>query len=458
MSIVTINVSQSVAPAPVLLQKTGAIISQGATTLSNNASALLNQASSLTGLLAPPLALSSLVFSGGTVIATTSASLAGVNTGDTFPATIAGASPSGYNGLYLATVTGANTFTYALANDPGVETVPGTFTPPGQMELVSQVNTFFGQGTGQAVYVLELGANDQTTGPAALSAWIATNPGVFYSYLVPRGWDASAGLLALAAQFENLNAKTYFFVTTTLANYASYLPTQKCIFALVESPNIPLTEFSLAAVFQLTLNYAPSATNRQTQTDYAYLYGVTQYPTMGNQATLAAINAANVSYVGNGAEGGISNTLVQGGTTLDGNDFSFWYSVDWIQLQCDQAIANAIINGANNPLNPLYYDQNGVNVLQDTVVKTVGNAITFGLATGTVTRATLDGPAFTAALDADDFVDQDVVNAVPFVTYTTENPSAYQEGSYGGLSVVYIPMRGFKQIIFNIQVTDFITQ
>lgn len=40
--------------------------------------------------------------------------------------TIAGVTPAGYNGTYSVTVTGANTFTFALASNPGAVTVQGT--------------------------------------------------------------------------------------------------------------------------------------------------------------------------------------------------------------------------------------------------------------------------------------------------------------------------------------------
>jgi hypothetical protein len=82
-------------------------------------------------------ALSSLVWSsanGGTVTATTS-SPHGITVGVNFPVQIAGASPSGYNvanpagdGDVIATATGASTFTYPLSDDPGTETVPGTYS------------------------------------------------------------------------------------------------------------------------------------------------------------------------------------------------------------------------------------------------------------------------------------------------------------------------------------------
>lgn len=43
--------------------------------------------------------------------------------------TITGFTPAGYNGTYVITVTGANTFTYTLAGALGVTTVTGTLTP-----------------------------------------------------------------------------------------------------------------------------------------------------------------------------------------------------------------------------------------------------------------------------------------------------------------------------------------
>jgi hypothetical protein len=441
----------------------GAFISQGATTLAAGSYSLLTQKSSLTPLLAAALAISSIAWSGGVAQVTTAAAVPGLSVSDVFITTLAGQTPGGYAGTYLATVTGANTFTFPLAVNPGAETVPGTYTPPGQGELQAMNNTFFGQGQGQAVYVLELGAGDGSTGPALLGTWITANPGFFYSYLVPRNWDSQASYLALVAGFENLSSMTYFFTTTSAANYTNYTAQMKSVLWLVEAPSTqagglrPLTEFSMAAPYQVTLNYAPSATNKQTQLNNAFLFGVTPYPTVGNNALLTAIGAANGSVIGTGAEGGISTATMTGGTTADGNDFSYWYSVDWIQLHSAQALAAAVIDGANNPTNPLDYDQAGIDTLQDVIVGQFTSAVSFGLANGSVTQAGLDGPAFVAQLDAGTYAGQDVVNAVPFADYTEENPDAYKEGTYGGFTGVYIPMRGFRQIIFNIQVTDLIS-
>ena len=71
-------------------------------------------------------AISSMSWAANYVTVTTTAPH-GLLNGAQFNAKIAGATPTAYNGRYLATVTGASTFTYFLTPDPGANTVPGTW-------------------------------------------------------------------------------------------------------------------------------------------------------------------------------------------------------------------------------------------------------------------------------------------------------------------------------------------
>lgn len=451
--IVIVNVSVTSAPIPNKLQSTGAFISQGGTTLASSTYGLITQMSDLTAILAAPLNITSLAWSANVVTVTATAPH-GITVGDTFLTTISGAAPTAYNGTYLATSTTSTEFTYALAVNPGAETTPGTFTGRNSAELVAMATTFFAQGASQAVYVLELGAGEPAAGVTTLTNFINDNPQVFYSYLVPASWDGVSPFLAFLADYEEPTAKTYFYVTTTTGTYTSYTAQMKCVKAMIQAPSAPTIEFSHAADFQHDLNYAPSTTNRVTPNQYCYLYGVTPYPTTGNASLIATLKAASVNIVGTGAEGGITNTLLLWGTLMDGNQFTFWYSADWIQINIDLDVANAIINGSNNPLNPLYYNQQGINRLQEVAANTVSDAISFGLAIGTVTMTPLTGTAFGNALDADTFAGQNVVNAVPFLIYTQQNPGNYKLGIYGGLSVLYLPALGFTQIIFNVNVSQ----
>lgn len=454
--IVQVNVSQTVAPAPLTLQGTGALISQGGTNTTANTLSLLTQPSDLTPLLAGSKALTSLSWTSNVVTATTTAPH-GWTMSDVIPLTIAGATPAGYNGTVQATITGASTFTYPLMVNPGSETVPGTVTDGDVAELLSMVTTFFAQGSSVSVYVLELGESTATEGVAALQAWITANPGTIYSYLVPREWDNNSAFLTFLGLFNSTTAKTYFFITTTSANYTSYTTLMKCAFTMVQAPLAPATEFSCAAPFWDTLSYAPNSNNKVPPLSYTFLFGVTPYPTPSNGTLLNTLNAANVNVVGTGAEGGISDAILFSGHLMDGNPFNYWYSIDWVQLNLDLNIANEVINGSNNKLAPLYYDQPGINRLQRRAAQTMAQAITNGLAVGTVVQVALPAAQFVANFENDLYVGWLVVNAEPFTVYTAENPSDYSIGKYGGMAAVFTPSRGFEQIIFNLNATNFIS-
>lgn len=543
--IVTVNVSQTIAPTPSALQKTGAFISQGGTTLPAGNYSLLTQVDDLVPLLRAALALTGVVWAGsfGGQVTATAAANHGVPVNQQFITTIAGVVPAGYNGKVVATATGATTFTYYLPINPGVQTTAGTYTPKGVGELTSQAATFFAQGAQQIVYVLELGAVATSAAVTVLADFIAASPQFFYSYLTPRSWDGDATFLTFLAGFEATTSKTYFFVTTNLQNYGVYTALMKDVIALVEAPayrnwatqtvsaatystglatvttgashsihpgdtftisgvlpvgyngtfialpgttgaalvyavpadpgayvsggnlliqryasaGVPAAEFTHAADFWVTLNYNPTTTNKVPPFAFSFLFGVTQFPTQGQSATLALLNASNVNYVGFGAEGGISDTILFNGHTMDGRPFNYWYAVDWMQINIKLAIANAIINGSNNPINPLYFNQDGINRLQQTAISTGASAITFGLALGKTVQVGLDGPEFSAELNKGTYAGQLVVNAVPFTNYTRENPSHYRLGEYDGLSMVFTPARGFEHILFNINVTDFVS-
>lgn len=457
-AIVTVNVSLLQAPAPSLLQQTGALISQGGTNAAANSLTLLTQFSDLTAIQPNTLAktISTIAWLSSVATVTTS-SPHGLTTSDTLMLTIAGASPSGYNGTFLCTITGASTFTYALAVNPGSETVPGTYQGASVNELQAMATTYFAQGTMQSVYVLELGLGGADDGVTALTTWIDNNPQTVYSFLVPRAWDNNASFLTMLASFEAPTAMTYFWVTTTTGTYTSYTDVMKCVVALIEAPGIPALEFSLAGALYQSLSYRPGPLNRVSTFRFQDVFGVTPYPTVGNGALLTTLRASNTNIIGTGAEGGLSNTIILWGVTQDGRDFTYWYSVDYTQINARIVLANEVINGANNRVNPLYYDQNGVNRLQARLTQLMTNEITFGLALGSVLGVEMDANDFQQALDQNAFTAQAVVNAIPFVAYASANPTDYKTGRYAGLTIVYIPQRGFTAIVLNVVVSDFIT-
>src|ERR1019366_2871125 len=117
-SIVTVNVSQQIAPTPSTLKKTGAFISQGATLTAPGAKSLLTQLADLAPILKGAKAISTIAWSGNVVTATAAAPH-GLPIGDDILLTIAGVTAAGYNGTFLCTPTTTSAFTYALASNPG---------------------------------------------------------------------------------------------------------------------------------------------------------------------------------------------------------------------------------------------------------------------------------------------------------------------------------------------------
>ena len=418
-NIVNVSVTQQVAPAPSTLQQTGAFVSQGGTTLAAGTTQLLTQPSDLTSILRGATTISTMVLSAGTVTVTT-ATPHGIPTGDTIEVIITGVIPTAYNGTVAATATGATTFTYVLAGSPGVVTTQGVMTLEDVQELVAMATTFFAQGSNQAVYVLELGAGTPAQGVTALEAY-TTSPTIrFYSYLLPKTWDTEPTAWAMANTYTGTTAQLYFYVTTTIATYTNW-ETYKSVFATVQSPSAPVTEFSAAAIFWTTLSYNPSASNLAHPLAFTYVYAVTPYVLTNTLQT--QLKAAGVNWIGTGAEGGISNKVIFWGTFMDLNPFNYWYSVDWMAINVEISLANAIINGSNLPTNPLYYNQAGINTLQKVAQATVNNGISFGL---------ILSPAN--------------VVATPFTTYVAQNPGDYATGTYNGLSLTFVPLRGFSSI------------
>lgn len=522
-NIVIVNVTQTIAPAPNNLQRTGAFISQGGTNTTADTLSLLTQPADFTPLAVGALTLATLSWtpaesgtissgtynSGSGLVTLTTSSPHGLSPGNsvvisaatgtgtfvdidgtwtlgsgttgstltytiatgltltitgasynsdgplvnattsaphgyangvTVPVTIAGAVPNGYNGNYTATVTGPDTFTYPLVSSPGAETSPGTYVPTSSAELLSMVTTYFAQGLNVAVYILELGPTTTIQGIAALEAYLIANPPqawsaafpTLYSVLVPREWDGVSQFLSLIADYESTTGLFYFFTTTTLGTYSDYTDLMKDVISLIEAPGVQSTEFSLASAFHVWLGYSPSSVELVTPFAFSEVAGVTPYPMKGNAALLQTLKNANVNVIGTGAEGGISNTILLWGTTMDGHDATYWYSVDWVQININLDVSNAIINGSNDPQAPLYYDQPGITTLQSVEQGTMTRGVQFGLVLPPVT-----------------------VTSVPFAAYVVANPSDYPNGVYRGGAVSYTPQRGFIQIVFNVNVTSF---
>ncbi|MDH1321192.1 hypothetical protein N5C39_22750 [Enterobacter bugandensis] len=435
-NIVTVNVSQTIGATPSNLQQMSAVLSFGATFQEAGKPVLLTQSSDISDLVNNPISsLTAEAASFGSDFTLVLPFTNSINRdpGSEVQITIQKCSPNAWNGTYLATVVDSKTLSWTVPGSTldGQPTTVGTFSLIGSDALVTAVDTFFAQGNSVGTYLLELGYQDDLpkNEVAALKTYMQEPLKRFYAYLVPENWKANADFINLAKLYTANEAKQYFFVledTPDDTNYVTPYAGIKSIIAMADD-TYPATNAAAAAMWNL-VSASPSEINKVPPMAFRYLQAVNA--NAAKASILTTMVKQNINYVDTGAEGGISNTMLVKGVTSDGNDMTYWYSVDWVQINVDMMLANAVINGSNNPINPLYYNQDGIDRLQQVAQGVFNTGVSYGLVNG-----------------------QTPVNAVPFKTYIKNNPNDYGIGRYAGLSATYTPMRGFVEIIFNINVT-----
>lgn len=407
---------------------------------------------------APALDISSITWAAGVVTLDTT-NPHGIPTGATTNIIVKGETPAGYNGTFIATAADANTLNYALATDPGTSTVLGTVLVGPQVDLSAFDDTWWGQGNlGTGYWVYETGTAVPQDVIDSVEGYIDANPQTIYNWIFLPGMDAAKSIVRPFLLLHNaLSALLKFWLPVSASTYALWEGenTLRNTFLMIESPGAnPATELDVAAPAQYYTGFVPTPTNRLPPAQYTYLDAVTAYQPL-TQALITTFLDNHINFVATGAEGGISNTILIDGKTLNGTPMNVAYSIDWVQIQSNQAISNAVINGSNNPLSPLYYNQNGIDRLQAVVVQVGNLAIASGLALGQVIQVDLDPTEFATNVGLGVYAGNFVVNCVPFDIYTALNPADYANQLYGGIQVAYTPQYGFETIVFNLNVTQF---
>ncbi|ENH6339258.1 hypothetical protein ABWH74_002597 [Burkholderia vietnamiensis] len=428
-TIVNLNVTVTRAPVPSQLQRSGAIVSVGGTTLTPGTYQYCGLESDLTALLSGSGNSDELPKMGNTFFSQ--------------------GQSVGFFVLELGAETGVDQGIGLLqtwiSNNPGIfytYLVPAAWDYS-KDEVGSVIVTNGGSGYTSAPTVTFSAPTSGTTatGTAVIQngkvvAVTITNPGSGYTAAPTVSFSGGGGtgavatanlasaLNILAGLYSSPTGKTYFHVTTSVANLPNYAGL-KSVIAFVPSPLAPSTEFGAAAQFYQWLVNQPGASNKLAPMGQRFLYGVTPWPAQGYSAQITSILSNYGNLILTGAEGGISTATLRNGTTMDGQQASWWYGIDWFQIQAKQALAAAIINGSNsNP--PLLYDQPGINTLLSVAENTGSRAVSFGCAQSVA------------------------VTATDFQTYTAQNPGDYSAGIYNGLAATVVGQNGFQTITFNI--------
>jgi hypothetical protein len=457
--IVQLNVSETVAPTPNRLQGTAAIVSMGGTTIPAGTTQLISSSSDLANYLIPAYDIASLAWSAGVVTLVTT-NPHGIPVGSTTTIVVAGVSTTAYNGTFTATGVDATTLHYSLA-DPTVHSITGSGTVEvgPQVFLQAADDTWWAQGnTFTGYYIYETGTAVVANVITSVQTYLTANPQTIYNWIFLPGVDSDhTDVKAFLLLHNALTSLIKFYLPVSVSTYTSWDTenTLRNTFIMIQSPDANAsTELDVVSFAQYMTSFTPSPTNKLPPSQYTYLDAVTAYAPL-TQSTINAFLAGNVNFVATGAEGGISNTILVAGKNLNGTPANVGFSIDWQQIQLNEAISNAVINGSNNPEAPLYYNQDGINFLQQVAATVATRAIQSGLALGQVVLTQLDAVTFASNVQKGLYAGNYVINAVPFTDYVAVNPSDYANQIYGGFSASYVPQYGFETIVFNLNVTQF---
>jgi hypothetical protein len=424
--IVNLTAVLTVAPVPSQLQKSGAFVSVGGTTLTTGSYLYCAQLSALQAVLQT---------SG-------SGNYVELNTmGTTF---FAQGSSVGAYVLELGTQTsgaaGCEALNTWITSNPGIfyaflvpaawdntsEVVGSVIVSSGGSGYTAAPTVGFTGGGGTGAAGTAIIANGAVTGVTITNpgAGYTSAPSVTFTGGSGTGAAATANLASelniVAGNYASATGRTYFFVTTTVANVATY-SANKSMYTFVPSPTATSQEFGAAAHFYQWLVNSPSATSQLAPMAYRFLTGVTPWPATGYAANIQTVLSAygNINLVP--PQGGITNTCIFKGTLMDGSQASWWYGIDWYQIRVINDLAAAVVNGSNEEP-PLLYDQNGINNLAAIAQSDLNVAISFGCA--------LSGS----------------VTATSFAAYTAANPANYKAGIYQGLGVNIVGQNGFLTV------------
>lgn len=281
---------------------------------------------------------------------------------------------------------------------------------------------FQGQIAGTQLTVLQMNSGHIQIGQKITGTGVVAN-----TYIT--GFGTGTGKEGTYTVSQLQTATSTVMIAT--ANFDQYKGVKSAVMR-IRAP-LDLKSVSPAAdIFALVLGAAPSETNKLAPFAFRYVYGSAEYPITPNEAT--RFKAAYVNYTDTGAEGGLPNVkTLKWGMAGDGRDFMYWYAVDWLQTNLHMDLANEVINGSNSAINPLYYDQRGIDRLKNRAQSTLKRGMSYGMINATTNP---------------------VVSAIDFLTYTATTPTDYAAGEYGGLSASVVPARGFTAINFALQVSD----
>lgn len=243
---------------------------------------------------------------------------------------------------------------------------------------------FFDNCTNNGVTVFS--AASGATGVADFTTWFTANRTAAYFVLVPADWYALDEFATLVGSYKGDTDQVYFFVLISDFTASGYATSDwvanslglKSVMGFMQNPEAT-DERPDAAAFGAAASYGNfSTSNQMTPLRCTFVENQTEYDVSSTLSTLA--QTYNLNWIDSSLNtAGFDAQIIANGVFGNGKNFSYWYGIDWCQENLPLALNAALINGANDPSNPLFYNQNGIDRLKSVIVGVLNEALSYSL-------------------------------------------------------------------------------
>lgn len=302
--------------------------------------------------------------------------------------------------------------------------------------------------TDYQIYLEEKGIKDTdySSKIVALNQWITNSQNPCYIFILPNtmGDDKNLGE-DLFSLYSSLTNNQYFFINYDNQNdlmtggYATSsifknVQGQKSAALFVNNTQNSDLAASVAGLFA-SYKFDLRDTNPASPLNYKTLGGIKYQPLPQPIRQKMIQDSVNfLDYIA-------TSLVLLNGRYGDTYPIDFRYQWDYASFQIAADLKQIILNGVNNPIYVVKYNQDGIDILKNRVRTTLRNLISLGVVT-----------EYAESLDPADntLVNIGSIQCIGFREYVDSHPEDYQNEIYGGISFYLRIGRYIRQVILNI--------
>lgn len=313
-------------------------------------------------------------------------------------------------------------------------------------EFSKSIQGYFNYSGNRSVNVLELGQVSETTTlqtqATQLDTIIKSGLNRSYMYLIPQSFYVeNSPIVSIMQEYIKETSAQYFMISTTADVTTDAVATQfknlKSCFLVYDntdaSQNINLAGSILGIL--ASSKFDISGNNKASPLNFKILQGFKFNPI--NRVLLNKLTQYPANFIFNE----VGYATIGNGRYTNGDAWDYWYQWDLTQLALQQKITQLLINGVNNPVNVIRFDQQGIDIINASVKSTLSEYIQLGCIN---TYAMALNPANNTLIGLNN------INTIDFNTYISQYPDKYQNEIYDGISFYVLINRYIRQCILNI--------